>query len=250
MIMSKEKRPPAASPPKRGSVIIIDHDIEQSRRLADYLSLEGFDTSVEHSPSEGIEAIRSGEHAIVILDVVTRGMSGLEVLRQIRNDSDVPVLVLTERGDDVDRIIGLELGADDYLAKPFNPRELLARVRAILRRSNRAVETPTAPASVIHLGDVEMDVARRHTTLGGKAVTLTGLEFELLRVFLLSAGNVLTRQDIAREVFHRPMLAMDRTLSVHVCSLRRKLGSAPRGGERIKTVHGVGYIYLPPSDLA
>jgi len=248
MIMSKEKRAPVLAASKRGSVVIIDDDLEESRRLADYLSREGFEAAVELSPSDGLEAIRSDHHSIVILDVAARGAGGLELLRQIRNESDVPVLVLTEKGDEIDRIIGLELGADDYLAKPFNPRELLARLRAILRRAARMPDAPPPQSSLIRLGDLEMDVARRRTTLNGKSVSLTGLEFELLRVFLLSAGNVLTRQDIAREVFHRPMLAMDRTLSVHVCSLRRKLGDAPRGGERIKTVHGVGYIYLPPSE--
>lgn len=248
MIMSKERRNPSNGPPRLASVLIIDRDEQQSRSLSDYLVQEGFEVAVEQSPTDGLEVILADQPAIVILDVVTRGMSGLELLSRIRSQSDVPVLVLTEKGDDVDRIIGLELGADDFLRKPFNPRELVARIRAILRRTGRGSAAPSPPASVIRLGDLEMDIARRRTTLNGESVTLTGLEFELLRVFLASAGNVLSRQDIAREVFHRPMLAMDRTLSVHVCSLRRKLGEAPRGGERIKTVHGVGYIYLPPSE--
>jgi DNA-binding response OmpR family regulator len=249
MIMSKEKKAPAASRPSRlGSVLIIDHDTELCRTLSEYLRKEGFDVATEHAGSPGLEAAVSSKHTLVILDVAIQGMSGLDLLRQIRAQSEVPVLVLTERGDDVDRIIGLELGADDYLPKPFNPREVVARIRAILRRTTRgAAETPAQP-TVIQLGDLEMDLARRRTLLNGRLVTLTGLEFELLRVFLGAAGQVVSRQDIAREVFHRPMLAMDRTLSVHVCSLRRKLGEAPRGGERIKTVHGVGYIYVPPSE--
>jgi two-component system response regulator CpxR len=248
MIMSKERKAPAPRSPRLGSVLIIDHDTELCRTLGEYLKREGFEVTSAPSATQGLEAARSGDHSLVLLDVVLRGASGLDVLRQIRSESDIPVIVLTERGDDVDRIIGLELGADDYLPKPFNQRELVARIRAILRRSTRGASPAPVQPTVLQLGDLEMDLARRQTTLGGKTVTLTGLEFELLRVFLGAAGQVVSRQDIAREVFHRPMLAMDRTLSVHVCSLRRKLGDAPRGGERIKTVHGVGYIYLPPSD--
>lgn len=248
MIMSKEKKALPARPPRLGSVLIIDHDTEGCRKLADYLRREGFDVALEHVASAGLNAALTTEYSLVILDVAIEGMSGLDLLRQIRVGSEVPVLVITERGDDVDRIIGLELGADDYLPKPFNSREVVARIRAILRRTARGAAPVTSQPTTIQLGDLEMDLARRRTTLSGKSVNLTGLEFELLRVFLGAAGQVVSRQDIAREVFHRPMLAMDRTLSVHVCSLRRKLGEAPRGGERIKTVHGVGYIYVPPTD--
>jgi two-component system response regulator CpxR len=246
--MSKEKKAPAAKSPRLGSVLIIDHDSKTCLALADYLRREGFDVVLEHAPAAGLEAAISKSFSLIILDVAIEGMSGLDLLRQIRVDSDVPVLVITERGDEVDRIIGLELGADDYLPKPFNPREVVARIRAILRRTVRGATPVAAQPTTIQLGDLEMDLSRRRTTLAGRPVNLTGLEFELLRVFLGAAGQVVSRQDIAREVFHRPMLAMDRTLSVHVCSLRRKLGEAPRGGERIKTVHGVGYIYVPPSE--
>ena len=229
-------------------ILIVDDNREIRDGLSRYMRANGYRATAAESAAAARRVLKTNGIDLAVVDVMMTGEDGLNLTRGVRAESALPIILLTARGDDVDRIIGLELGADDYLPKPFNQRELVARIRAILRRSTRGAAPAPVQPTVLQLGDLEMDLARRQTTLGGKTVTLTGLEFELLRVFLGAAGQVVSRQDIAREVFHRPMLAMDRTLSVHVCSLRRKLGDAPRGGERIKTVHGVGYIYLPPSD--
>jgi two-component system response regulator CpxR len=197
--------------------------------------------------SRGLERALSGEHAIVVLDIMLPSMSGLEVLRKLRARSRLPVLILTARGDDVDRIVGLEIGADDYLAKPFNPRELLARIRAILRRTQAAAAGGPLLDKVA-IADVELDPAARTVRRGGETVELTSVEFSLLETLLRSAGQVVTREQIAHDVLGRQFYPYDRSIDMHVSKLRRKLGDAPSGGERIKTVRGVGYVYARPSE--
>ena len=228
-------------------VLIVDDDVELCELVAEYLTPEGFQVEAVNDGSRGLERALSREHAIVVLDIMLPRVSGLELLRQLRGQSRVPVLILTARGDDVDRIVGLEIGADDYLGKPFNPRELLARIRAILRRTQGA-PAPGASLERVMVADVEVDPAARVVRRGGELVELTSVEFSLLENLLRSAGQVVTREQIAHDVLGRQFFPYDRSIDMHVSKLRRKLGDAPGGGERIKTVRGVGYVYARPSE--
>ncbi len=226
-------------------VLIVDDDAELCELVGEYLTPEGYQMEAVHDGTRGLERALSGEHAIVVLDIMLPGMSGLEVLRRLRERSRMPVIILTARGDDVDRIVGLEIGADDYLAKPFNPRELLARIRAILRRAHGAA--PSGGPERIAVGDVELDPAARVVRRGGEPVELTSVEFSVLELLLRSAGQVVTREQVAHDVLDRQFFPYDRSIDMHVSKLRRKLGEAPGGGERIKTIRGVGYVYARPS---
>jgi DNA-binding response OmpR family regulator len=228
-------------------VLIVDDDVELCELVAEYLTPEGFQAEVVHEGGRGLERALSAEHAIVVLDIMLPGMSGLDVLRQLRRQSRIPVLILTARGDDVDRIVGLEIGADDYLAKPFNPRELLARIRAILRRTQVNAGAPTSEH--VAVADVELDPGARVVRRGGEPVELTSVEFSLLELLLRSAGQVVTREQIAKDVLGRQFFPYDRSIDMHVSKLRRKLGEPPGGGERIKTIRGVGYIYAQPESV-
>lgn len=231
-------------------VLVIDDDVELCELLAQYLKAEGFDLEAVTSGEQGVARALSGEHALVVLDVMLPGMQGFEVLRQIRAQSHIPVLMLTARGDDLDRILGLEMGADDYLPKPFNPRELAARIRAILRRakpqpSELALQLPEP----ILLGDLEIDNGARVVRRGGERLNLTTVEFQLLEVLLRSAGRVVTREVLVREVLGRDFSPFDRSIDVHVSNLRKKLGLHHDGTERIKGVRGFGYLYAAPDHL-
>ena len=192
----------------------------------------------------GVDRALSGEHAIVVLDVTLPDIKGFEVLRRLRVHSRMPVLMLTARGDEQDRILGLELGADDYLPKPFNPRELAARIEAILRRA-----TPDRPVSAfaaaerIVVDDIAMDKGTRAVRQSGKELDLTTIEFNLLEEFLRAAGRVISREDLVRNVLGREFSPFDRSIDTHVSNLRKKLGATPEGVERIKGVRGVGYLY-------
>jgi two-component system response regulator CpxR len=174
------------------------------------------------------------------------GSRGFEVLQKLRAKSRVPVIMLTARGDEVDRILGLEIGADDYLPKPFNPRELAARIQAVLRRTAAAVAPESSSPQAIRLGDLEFIRGSRSVLRNSKPVELTSVEFDLLGVFLASPGKVLQREELAREVLGRDLTAFDRSIDVHVSNLRRKLGPLPSGLERIKAVRGAGYLYVLP----
>ncbi len=226
-------------------VLIVDDDTELCELVGEYLTPEGYQVEAVQDGVRGLERALSSEHAIVVLDIMLPGMSGLEVLRRLRERSRMPVLILTARGDDVDRIVGLEIGADDYLAKPFNPRELLARIRAILRRTLMPT-SPGGPERIV-VGDVELDPAARVVRRRGEPVELTSVEFSVLELLLRSAGQVVTREQVAHDVLDRQFFPYDRSIDMHVSKLRRKLGEAPGGGERIKTIRGVGYVYARPS---
>jgi DNA-binding response OmpR family regulator len=219
-------------------LLLVDDDLELCEILTEYFSAEGFDVESAHEGVRGLERARSGEHAIVILDLLLPGMRGLDVLRQLRAHSNVPVLILTARGDDVDRILGLELGADDYLPKPFNSRELLARVRAILRRAR-----PNGDATRIDVGDVTLDPVARQAWRDGRSLSLTIAEFVLLEAFLSHAGQVLSRERLAEQVLGRRLATFDRSIDVHVSNLRKKLGDAVGAREHIRAVRGEGYVF-------
>ena len=233
-------------------ILVIDDDVELCSLVAEYLSAEGFQVESVYDGTRGLERALTGEHVLVVLDVMLPGMNGFEVLRRMRHTSRSPVLLLTARGEDVDRIVGLELGADDYLPKPFNPRELVARIRAILRRTKtgdqiRAGQVPTA----ITVGDVELDPATRSVHHSGKPVDLTSVEFNLLEALLREAGRVVTRERLADAVLSRKFSPFDRSIDMHVSKLRKKLGDSDENTEEhIKTVRGVGYIFARPREKA
>ncbi len=226
-------------------LLIVDDDVQLCDLVTEYLEPHGFVVEAIHDGDRGLERALSGEHAIVVLDVMLPGSNGFDVLRNLRTKSDIPVLMLTARGDDVDRVVGLEIGADDYLPKPFNPRELVARIRAILRRSVRTDKGTviSVGGDRIVLGDVELDIGARIVRRAGEIVELTGVEFTLLECLLRSAGSVITREDLSQTVLGRTLTPYDRSLDMHVSNLRKKLGHQVGDTERIKTIRGVGYIY-------
>jgi len=225
-------------------VLIVDDDVELCELVSEYLGGEGFEVEAEHDSNEGLKRALSGEHVLVVLDIMLPGMNGLDVLRNLRKQSRIPVLILTARGDDVDRIVGLEIGADDYLPKPFNPRELMARVRAILRRAHG--DSQAAAGEKVMVGDVELDPASRVVRRSGDPVELTSVEFALLEALMRAAGQVVTRETLAQNVLGRRFMPYDRSIDVHVSKLRRKLGDQSLDAERIKTIRGVGYVFTRP----
>ena len=226
-------------------VLIVDDDVELCRLLAERLGTEGFVIETAHDGPRGLERALSMEHALVVLDLMLPGMGGLDVLRQLRVQSPVPVLILTARGEDVDRILGLEIGADDYVPKPFNPRELIARIRAILRRTVRA---PSSAAPLV-VGDLRLNPAAREVWLNNVQIDLTSVEFTLLEALLRDAGHILTREHLTETVLGRKLGPFDRVIDVHVSNVRKKLGPA-QGGERIKAVRGSGYLFVARSEMS
>jgi two-component system response regulator CpxR len=228
-----------------GRLLVVDDDTELCELMTEYLRPEGFEVEAVHDAERGVERALSNEHALIVLDVMLPGFNGFEVLRRIRAKSALPVIMLTARGEDVDRIVGLELGADDYLPKPFNPRELVARIHAILRRTAQA--TCPAPQARLVVGDVGMDVGARVVLRGGRPVELTGVEFNLLEMLLRAAGRVVEREELSKAVLGRRLMPFDRSLDVHVSNLRKKLGHRIGDVERIATVRGIGYVYAAVS---
>ncbi len=220
------------------TLLVVDDDARLRGLLAEYLGGRGYAVETAASGQEALDRLRSGGIDLCILDVMMPGMDGFEVCRRIRASSDLPVIMLTARGDDTDRIVGLELGADDYLPKPFNPRELLARIQAVLRRAARPAGDPPA---VLHAGPLRVDVDRREVRLDGRLVELTTTEFEILRVLVAHAGRVIPRERLMALARGEEWAAFERSVDVHVSHLRRKLGDDPRRPRLIKTVRGVGY---------
>lgn len=219
------------------TIAIVDDDPELRELLADFLGGAGFEVALADCGARGLEVARGGVD-LVVLDVMLPDQSGLDVLRALRKQSAVPVVMLTARGTDIDRIVGLEVGADDYVPKPFNPRELLARVHAVLRRTQGRVEG----GRNLTVGPLRLDVASREAELDGETLTLTASEFELLRVLMENAGAVLEREQLFEAVKGQQLSAFDRAVDVHISNLRRKLGDDARRARFIKTVHGFGYF--------
>ncbi len=225
-------------------ILVIDDDIPLTELLDECLRAEGFGVEAAHDGEAGVAKALAGEYALLVLDVMLPRMSGFEVLMRIRPQSQVPVLMLTARGDPVDRVTGLQMGADDYLPKPFNERELVARIQAILRRTKappaaQSVDT----AMVLEVADLRLDPHAREVRVKGDLVELTTVEFDVLRVLVASAGETVTREDLVRHALGRPFSVFDRSLDNHVSSLRRKLGPDAANAERIKTIRGSGYMY-------
>ena len=221
-------------------ILVVDDDAELCELVAEYLIPEGFQVDSVYDGVQGVDRSLSGEYSLVILDVMLPGIQGFEVLRQIRAKSRLPIIMLTARGEDVDRIVGLEIGADDYLPKPFNPRELVARIQAVLRRSMQG--SPPISDRIV-LGDVELEVRARTVRRGNHEIDLTALEFDILAAFLRKPGQVITREELVKTVLGRDLVPLDRSIDVHISNLRKKLGPSPDGSNRIRNVRTVGYIY-------
>ena len=228
-------------------ILVVDDDVELCELVQQYLGSQGFRVDAVHDGTTGVAESLSDSYDLVILDVMLPGIRGFEALRQIRAKSAIPVVMLTAHGEDVDRIVGLEIGADDYMPKPFNPRELAARIHAVLRRTAAGVAREGKTQSVISLGDVRLDTLARTAYQKERQVELTSAEFELLTQFLKAPGQVLPREDLVKNALGRELEPSDRSLDVHISNLRRKLGLAEDGAERIRAIRNVGYVYMVAS---
>jgi two-component system response regulator CpxR len=222
-------------------ILLIDDDVELCSLLGELLKREGFDVQMEHDGVKGLERARSGQFDLVVLDVMLPRLDGFDVLRQLRKSSMVPVLMLTARGEDVDRIVGLELGADDYLPKPFNPRELTARIHAILRR----IDAKPSDTRRIEINGVVLDPGTREVFKDGKSVEMTTLEFDILEMLMRSAGRVLSRDALMENLYNRKATPFDRSIDMHISHLRKKLET---DRTLFKTVRGVGYQFCRTQD--
>jgi len=225
-------------------VLLVDDDPELGEMLVEYLEREGFGATAVQDGEAGVHHALSGDYNILVLDVMMPSLNGIEVLRRIRmRDSRLPVLMLTARGDDLDRILGLELGADDYVPKPCTPRELVARIRAILRRTE-SQGTATPPTGPLTAGALTLWPEKRSATWHGGPLELTSTERNLLEVLVRHAGRVVSKQELSEQALGRPLARYDRGIDVHLSSIRRKLGLDDDGRSPIQTVRGVGYQYL------
>ncbi len=220
-------------------ILLIDDDTELCSMLTDYLERYGFRITAVHRGDTGLKTALDKPFALILLDVMLPGIDGFEVLRRIRATSTVSVLLLTARGEDVDRIVGLEIGADDYLPKPFNPRELLARVRAILRRSSAAKSQPEQ--ATLKVEGLELNPSARTVLQDGKKIELTDVEFALLEALMKSPGKMVSREDLSEKVLGRKFHPFDRSLDMHVSRLRRKLTESGAPEDQVKTIRGTGY---------
>jgi len=225
-------------------LLIADDDQELCALLTEYLVSEDFDVECVHDGERAVERVLAESYDLMVLDIMMPKMNGFDALREVRKTQGIPVLMLTARGDDVDRIVGLEMGADDYLPKPCNPRELVARIRAILRRV-QSVETDAAAQTLtLIIDDVEVRPSSREVLVTNSPVELTSTEFSVLAVLMRQAGEVVTKKQLTEEVLERKLSQYDRSMDMHVSNIRRKLGKTPAGDERIKTIRGVGYLYV------
>ncbi len=221
-------------------ILIIDDDEELCELVSEYLTVEGFEIESVNDGETGLQMALSGDYDMAILDVMLPKMNGFDVLRNLREVSRLPVIMLTARGDDMERIVGLEIGADDYLPKPFNPRELAARLRAILRRAN---EGDTDASEKLDIDGIQISASSRSAIRDGEDLNLTSVEFGLLYELLMEAGKVVKKDELSEHVLERKLSPYDRSLDMHISNLRKKLGPRSDGSERIKTIRSVGYIY-------
>ncbi|GHG76163.1 DNA-binding response regulator [Alishewanella longhuensis] len=228
------------TPPK---ILMIDDDTELCQLVSEYLALDGFTFEAVHDGQTGLERVASAGADLILLDVMLPRLDGLSVLKALRSGAYCPVLMLTARGDDIDRILGLELGADDYLAKPFNPRELVARIKAILRRVELAQQEPQQTVTLLKVNEVELNTQNRQVNCCGNLVTLTATEFQLLELLMRRAGEVLSKEELSKSVLGRRLQMYDRSLDMHISNIRKKLGVfSPI--EKIQTLRGSGYLFL------
>lgn len=227
-------------------LLMVDDDEELCELIGDYLANEGFVLEFAHNAKQAYEKLqRSDRYQLMLLDVMMPGESGLELLQSIRPRISLPVIMLTGRGEEIDRILGLEMGADDYLNKPCNPRELLARIKAVLRRSAASIERETHfPQRLVEVGAIKFDPGSREVAIDGQVLDLTGTEFNVLGYLLANAGSVVSKEQLTERVLHRPLAAYDRAIDVHVSRVRQKLAKLLPEQEMIKTVRGVGYQFV------
>ncbi|MCO7225703.1 response regulator transcription factor [Pleionea sp. CnH1-48] len=226
-------------------LLIVDDDQELCSLLTSYLSQEGFEVTSVHDGGEAAARIRSADFDLIVLDVMLPTMNGFDVLRDIRRQKSVPVLMLTAKGEEIDRIVGLEMGADDYLAKPCNPRELVARIRSIIRRAEAMPPQLDAEESKdLTLLDLTIEVGKRIVSVNDEVIELTATEFQILLLLADNAGELVKRESISEECLGRKLAAFDRSIDMHISHLRKKLGAGTTGEERIKTIRGVGYQYV------
>ena len=223
-------------------VLLIDDDVRLQELLSGYLEQNGVQVTTAGDGPKGLAALDAGVFDAVLLDVMMPGMDGLEVCKRVRQKSSVPIIMLTAKGDETDRVVGLELGADDYLPKPFSPRELLARVRAVLRRGH------VVQSERIAVRDIVVDISAHEVRVKGKAIELTGLEFDLLLALMRRAGRVVPRDGLLAAAGREDVVVGERTIDVHISHLRQKLGDDPRSPRIIKTVRGVGYVLTKESE--
>ena len=234
-------------PSTRPRLLVIDDDRKLCRLITDYLDPLGYDVSAVHTGPEGVERATAEPWQAIILDLMLPGLDGFEVLKQIRRTSDVPVLMLTARGDEADRIVGLEIGADDYLPKTFSSRELLARLRAVTRRTARAPSSTKDSEAEIVIASLRIQPAARTAALGDQPLVLTPVEFELLLSLARAKGRVKTRDHLLEEIRDRDYEVFDRSIDVHISALRKKLGDDPKTPRFIRTVRAVGYLLIDPN---
>ena len=223
------------------NILIVDDDQELGEMLKDFLAPDHLNLTACLNGEDGLRALTAGNFELLILDIMLPGMSGLDVLKKLRQNSDLPVIMLTARGDDIDRIIGLEFGADDYLAKPFNPRELAARIKAILRRAKQSSQR----SGQRELGDIALDPRTRRVTVKGEPLRLTGTEFEILRCLLETPGEVVSKDQLNERALGRRFMPYDRSIDTHISNLRGKLEQAGAVNETIQNQRGVGYLLIP-----
>ncbi len=238
------------TPENKTLVLLVDDDQKFCRLVREYLFPMGFMVETAHTGTDGLEMALTGRYQAIILDVMMPEMDGFEVLKRIRRESTVPVLMLTALGEETDRIVGLEMGADDYIPKTFSTREFLARLRAVTRRYKNSPPKNISWAGddILTLGELQIDLLTRRVQLDGCTLNLTALEFDLLAVMVKSAGRVLTRDQLLNAVAGRSYDVFDRSVDVHISSLRKKLGDDPRNPAFIKTVRGVGYMFQQAAD--
>jgi two-component system response regulator CpxR len=225
-------------------ILLIDDDVGLSELLTQLLEMEGFVVSQAYDGQAGLALALHSDCDLILLDVMLPQMGGFEVLKGIRKRKQTPVLMLTARGDEIDRVIGLEIGADDYLPKPFNDRELIARIRAILRRANATLQGQ-ASADSLTLGDLSLDPSRQEAFCNDQLIILTSTEFSLLFNLLSSAGELVTKDTLSENVLGKKLMPFDRSLDMHLSNLRKKLPERTDGRARVKTLRGKGYIWIP-----
>ena len=224
-------------------ILLADDDLELSEMLQEYLVGEGFGVDVVHDGDHALRQLATEAYDLLILDIMMPLRNGLDVLRELRKTSQVPVLMLTARGGDVDSVVGLELGADDYIPKPCNPRVLVARIRAVLRRAEASDSIPVQDSDTLVVGDITVYPGAHRVEQGSTRLELTSTEYSVLICLLRHAGQVMGKDQLSKEALGRRLERFDRSLDMHISNLRRKLGPLPTGEERIQTIRGVGYLY-------
>ena len=239
--MSNTPQNPA---PAEARILLVDDDRELCQMLTEYLDAERFEVTSVHDGAAALALVRRRDFELVVLDVMLPTVSGFDVLRGLESATAPPVLMLTARGEDVDRIVGLELGADDYLAKPFNPRELVARIRAILRRAGNRTSR-AASADNVAVGPIRLNMGNHQARVAGAAVALTGAELRVLELLMRSVGQVISRDALTEQALGRKLAAYDRSIDTHISNLRRKLGLGGDGQPEIRNIRGSGYLLTP-----